>query len=98
MRSVTHDHFIEIDEETRLLTIHRVSGAERQLYTSVKLPDGKWDDNPEAMAEFCRMLGKTSSWIRRRQESCSACNPHLCRHHHPSHALASWTAPHGTQV
>lgn len=62
MRSVAHDHLIEIDEKNRLLTIHRVRGVERQLYTSVKLPAGKWDENPEAMAEFCRMLGENILW------------------------------------
>ena len=51
-------HLIEIDEGVRSLRIYRVRGAERELYTSVKLPLITWDNNPEGIAEFCRPLGE----------------------------------------
>jgi hypothetical protein len=35
-------HLVEIDEVEGLLMIYRVRGAERELYTSVKLPDTTW--------------------------------------------------------
>lgn len=53
-----YSHLIEIDEKERLLTIYRISGADRQIYTSVKLPEKKWAENPEAIKEFCRTLGE----------------------------------------
>lgn len=54
----TYSHLIEINEEERLLTIYRVSGSDRELYTSVKLPDKTWTKNPEAIKEFCLILGE----------------------------------------
>jgi hypothetical protein len=54
----TYDHLIEIDETERLLTIYRVCGTERQLYTSVKMPEEKWAENSDAIKEFCRTLGE----------------------------------------
>lgn len=54
----TYGHLIEINEEERLLSIYRVSGADRHLYTSVKLPEKNWTEDPDAMREFCRMLGE----------------------------------------
>jgi hypothetical protein len=51
-------HLIEINEEKRLLTIYRVHGEERHLYTSIAFPDKSWDENPEDIKEFCRMLGE----------------------------------------
>jgi len=58
MTSETYSHLIEINEKERLLTIYRVSGADRQLYTSVKLPEKTWTKNPEEIREFCRTLGE----------------------------------------
>jgi hypothetical protein len=54
----TYSHLIEIDEKKRLLTIYRISGADRQLYTSVRLPEKKWEKNSEEIKEFCRTLGE----------------------------------------
>jgi hypothetical protein len=51
-------HVVEIDENERLLTIYRARGTERELYTSVKLPDATWDTNRQAVEEFCRKLGE----------------------------------------
>ena len=51
-------HLVEIDEVERLLTIYRLRGTERELYTSVKLPDTTWDTNRRAVEEFCRTLGE----------------------------------------
>jgi hypothetical protein len=58
MASETYSHLIEIDEKERLLTIYRIRGADRQLYTSVKLPEKKWAEDPEVIKEFCRTLGE----------------------------------------
>lgn len=53
-----YSHLIEINEKDRLLTIYRVSGSKRDLYTSVKLPDISLDKNPEELNEFCQRLGE----------------------------------------
>ena len=53
-----YSHLVQIDEETRILTIYRVFDDERDLYTSVKLPDGNWTSNVEVLQEFCRVLGE----------------------------------------
>jgi hypothetical protein len=58
MASDIYSHLIEINEKERLLTIYRISGEDRQLYTSVKLPEKKWAENPEAIKEFCQTLGE----------------------------------------
>ena len=54
----TYSHLIETDEEERLLTIYRVSGSERHLYTSVKIPEKTWAKNSDEIKEFCRTLGE----------------------------------------
>ncbi|GMU46789.1 MAG: hypothetical protein AMXMBFR26_15710 [Porticoccaceae bacterium] len=54
----SHSHFIEIDEKRRVLTIYRIKGEDRQLFTSVELPQKKWAEDPEVIKEFCRMLGE----------------------------------------
>lgn len=54
----SYAHLIEIDEVGRVLTIYRVRDVERQLFTSVKLPDVTWDTGRQAIEEFCRMLGE----------------------------------------
>lgn len=54
----TYSHLIEINEAERLLMIYRVSGTDRQFYTSVKLPDKSWAENLDVMREFCRILGE----------------------------------------
>lgn len=51
-------HLIEINEKERLLTIYRVKGSEYEVYTSVKMPDTKYMDNPKAVDDFCRILGE----------------------------------------
>ena len=58
MSPTNYCHLIEIDEKERLLTIYRVNEAERQLYTSVKLPEGNWRENPKIFHEFCKTLGE----------------------------------------
>lgn len=58
MTAKIYSHLIEINEEERMLTIYRVSGSNRELYTSVKLPEEIWDKNPEAIKEFCQKLGE----------------------------------------
>lgn len=58
MASENFSHLIEINEKERLLTIYRVSGSRRDLYTSVKLPEKTWAKNPEEIREFCRKLGE----------------------------------------
>ena len=54
----TYSHLIEIDEKERLLTIYRIYGGDRHLYTSVKLPERKWAENSEAIKKFCQTLGE----------------------------------------
>ncbi len=58
MAAKTHSHLIEINEGERTLTIYRVSGSNRDLYTSVKLPEETWEKDPEAIREFCQKLGE----------------------------------------
>ena len=58
MSLAAYGHLIEIDEKERMLTIYRVSESERQLYTSVKLPEATWTENPKVFQEFCRKLGE----------------------------------------
>lgn len=53
-----YDHLIEINEKERLLTIYRVTGADKQLYTSVKLPEKTWDKDSEEIKKFCQILGE----------------------------------------
>ncbi len=54
----TYSHLVEIKEEERLLVIYRISGAERQLYTAVIIPEKTWANNSEEIKEFCRMVGE----------------------------------------
>jgi hypothetical protein len=54
----TYSHLVEINEEKRLLTIYRVSGSERYLYTSVEIPQKTWENNPEEFEKFCQTLGE----------------------------------------
>jgi hypothetical protein len=56
--AITYSHLIEISEEDRTLTIYRLIGSDRQLYTSVKIPEKTWAENSEAVQEFCRKLGE----------------------------------------
>jgi hypothetical protein len=58
MTASNFSHLIEVDEGGRLLTIYRVRGVERELYTSVRLPETTWDENRHAVEEFCRKLGE----------------------------------------
>ncbi|MGH7868093.1 MAG: hypothetical protein ACREP9_10870 [Candidatus Dormibacteraceae bacterium] len=54
----SHAHLIEVDETGRSLAIYRVRGAERQLFTSVKLPEATQGTDRPAIENFCRMLGE----------------------------------------
>lgn len=58
MTAEIYSHLIEVNEEERRLTIYRVSGSNRELFTSVKLPEEIWEKNPEAIKEFCLKLGE----------------------------------------
>lgn len=58
MAFTTYSHLVEINEDERLLNIYRIDGANRQFFTSVKLPEKSWAENPDAIKEFCRMLGE----------------------------------------
>lgn len=58
MTATQHSHLIQIDEGERSLTIYRVRDGERELYTSVKLPDTTWDTDRPAIENFCRTLGE----------------------------------------
>lgn len=51
-------HLIEINEKERSLTIYRVKGSECEVYTSVKVPDTTYMDNPKVIDDFCRILGE----------------------------------------
>jgi len=53
-----YQHLVEIKAESRLLTIYRVSGTTRELYTSITLPDKRWAEGAEQIKEFCRQLGE----------------------------------------
>jgi hypothetical protein len=53
-----HAHIVEIDEQNRLLTIYRLTGKKRVLFTSVELPSGTWKGNAKAMKQFCQTLGE----------------------------------------
>lgn len=47
MTTKNYSHLIEINEKERLLTIYRISGTDRELYTSVKLPEKKGQTMPK---------------------------------------------------
>lgn len=49
---------IEIDEAGRMLTIYRIRGTERQLFTTVRLPEATRGADRPAIEDFCRMLGE----------------------------------------
>jgi hypothetical protein len=53
-----YNHLVEIDEEKNLLTIYRITETEKQLYTSIELPNKTWSQSPEAIKEFCQQLGE----------------------------------------
>jgi len=54
-----YSHLIEIDESNRRLTIFRIFAGERQLYSSIGLPEMNWTNDPAKTREFCRMLGES---------------------------------------
>jgi hypothetical protein len=58
MPNTAHAHLIEINEAERLLTIYRITNDNRQLFTSVKLPDKSWKSDPEEIRKFCQTLGE----------------------------------------
>jgi hypothetical protein len=49
---------IEIDEADRKLTIYRLIEGEKMLYTQTSIPNVVWDEAPNEMKEFCRLLGE----------------------------------------
>jgi hypothetical protein len=53
-----YQHLVEIDERQRTVTIFRVQSWGNELFTSVKLPEASWDEDPDGAQEFCRMLGE----------------------------------------
>ena len=54
----TFHHVVEIDENTRKLSIYRVfEGGERQFYTGIDLPDPK-SGQKGAIDELARLLGE----------------------------------------
>ena len=55
----TFSHVVEIDEKTRKLSIHRLfANGERQLFTTVDLPDVPANGSDAALDEFARQLGE----------------------------------------
>jgi hypothetical protein len=59
-----HAHLIEVDEVGRVLTIYRVRGAERQLFTSVKLPEASrgTDRLGATLIPVDALLSSTGRW------------------------------------
>jgi len=58
MNSGGYSHLVEIDEETRILSIYRISSRRRQLYTSVELPSGPCVAGNAVFDEFFKLLGE----------------------------------------
>ncbi|HEX4178477.1 MAG TPA: hypothetical protein VHY57_08570 [Rhizomicrobium sp.] len=53
-----YNHLIEINETDRTLTIYRLRGSEKELYTRTDIPDVIWDQEQDEMKTFCRRLGE----------------------------------------
>lgn len=53
-----YSHLVEVDEESRTISIHRVIDGRRQFYTSVSLPAGRYEDNLEQIQELFKLLGE----------------------------------------
>jgi len=53
-----HSHVIEIQEREKQLSIFRICGAEKHLFTSVPLPDISAKRNRVAFRRFCQLLGE----------------------------------------
>ena len=53
-----YNHIVEVNEDRRTLTIYRITETDKQLYTSVQIPNISWSENPDAIKEFCRYLGE----------------------------------------
>ena len=59
MSEPNFSHLIEIDENARLLRIHRVfADGRRQLFTETPLPPPTADSKSSQFAEFARLLGE----------------------------------------
>ena len=58
MNSEVYSHLVEIDEETRILSIYRISSRCRELYTSVELPSGPCVAGNVVFDEFFKLLGE----------------------------------------
>jgi hypothetical protein len=58
MNKPSYTHAIEINEQERLVTIYRVFGDHRTLFTSVKLPERGWNEDPTGVKAFFYALGE----------------------------------------
>jgi hypothetical protein len=58
MAQLSVTHIVEIDEQRRQLSIYRVIGTQRSLFTAIALPMGNWEEDPDAMKQFCQILGE----------------------------------------
>ncbi|WP_312786290.1 hypothetical protein [Stenotrophomonas indicatrix] len=58
MNSEVYSHLVEIDEETRILSIYRISLRRRELYTSVELPSGPCVAGNAVFDDFFKLLGE----------------------------------------
>jgi|GEM_PF-6932889 len=58
MENRRYSHLIEINEAERTLTIYRLCGDEKQLYTRTDIPNLVWDKEQDEMKNFCRLLGE----------------------------------------
>jgi hypothetical protein len=59
MSEPNFSHLIEIDENARLLRIHRIfPDGRRHLFTETPLPPRTADPNDTQHAEFARLLGE----------------------------------------
>lgn len=54
-----YSHLVEINEQDRRLTIHRVyADGRKELFTEMVLPSATCDEDTAKFEEFCRMLGE----------------------------------------
>ena len=58
MENRHYSHLVEINEAERTLTIYRLCGDEKVLYTRTDIPNLVWDKEQDEMKNFCRLLGE----------------------------------------
>lgn len=52
-------HQVEVDAHTRMISIYRVwATGDKQLFTSVELPEKSFDEDEVGFREFARLLGE----------------------------------------